>query len=175
MKAIATIGASASGKSFWTRAFIAEREALGERWVELNKDDLRREILTLRGTPPSALKAALIAWSYDPAGADETEMKALLMARLSDALKSNASGAVFSNTNLDGGAQARAQLATLGADPACLETRLFPLSFNECVSRDQHREYKVGTAVIAEQFAKLAALGLGFPELPAPPPPKPAF
>lgn len=167
MRAIATVGASGSGKSTWAKAFMREQEALGAAWTELNKDDLRVELLALRGTKPEDVKAALRAWSYDPEGADETEVKALLMTRLQAAVESGAAGAIFSNTNLDGGAQPRAQLAKLGLDPSILEVKAFPLDFDECVRRDAGRFNKVGPEVIESQFRKLALLGMGFPELPA--------
>lgn len=167
MRAIATVGAAASGKSTWTREFVQERAKLGERWVELNKDDLRVEILSMRGSAPEEMAAALKTWNYDPRGADQLEMTALLAARLLSAVESNAAGVVFSNTNLDGGAEARAMLSKAGVDPEALELKLFPIDFEECVRRDASRERDVGAAVLAVQFAKLHALGLGFPESPA--------
>lgn len=172
-KAIATVGPSASGKSTWCAAFIAERASAGERWVEINKDELRKDRLREAGLPEAQLPSALKLWDYDPAGSSEKELSRSLEDRLSQAISGGADGVVFSNTNMDGGMKARGQWVASGGDPSRFERKLFLVDFNECLRRDQARVFSVGRKVLEFQFSKLSELGVGFSEAPVAPTSKP--
>ena len=167
MKAIITLGASASGKSTWTREFIQNESALGRQWVELNKDDTRIEMVMETGALRANIPSALKAWDYSPNGAAELAVKERLSSKLAQAVAGGAYGVVFSNTNIDGGVGALAQISKHCPD-ASVEFKLFPVDFDTCVQRDAVRTLSVGVDVLLFQFGKLAELDMGFPSAPQP-------
>lgn len=170
MKAIITLGASASGKSTWTRELIAQESQAGRVWRELNKDDTRTQMILESGASAAEVPAALKAWDYTPGGPAEIAMKKRLADQLALAVADGAHGVVFSNTNIDGGVGALAEITKHCPQGTRPEFKLFPTAFDVCLSRDAARALSVGEKVLRMQFEKLAALNLGFPAAPEPTP-----
>jgi hypothetical protein len=158
MKAIVTLGVSASGKSTWARRHLQERSARGERWILLEPDLIRVELIERDQGPGVDVAAELKAWDYDPAGASEARVLARWDALAAQAFADGVDGVVVGGTNLDGGAQKIARLAALGLPREQIAIQFFPIALPEAIERDRQRPFQVGEAVLASQFQKLDAL-----------------
>lgn len=159
MLVVATVGVPASGKSTWARAETARREAVGERWAILCQDDIRLALIADDLPAGFDPKAELRRWNYDPAGPSEARVRERwdLLAR--QALADGLDGLILADSNLIDAAEAKfKKLEAFGADPAGFSSRFFEISFDEALERDGAREFSVGPAAMALQFARLESL-----------------
>ena len=138
MKAIITVGVSASGKSTY-----AEEMAKNPDWMEINRDNIRKEIWAKQhpGEPFVWFK-----WKWK----NENLVTARQSEMVGYAVK-NKKNIIISDTNLNENVRTNLfiVLTELGYG---VELKLFEVSFEEALRRDTTRENGVGLSVIAKQF-----------------------
>lgn len=142
MKAIVTVGAPASGKSKWTKEWIAERKALGETWVEINRDNIRFNDVQPGGN------WATWKWGFEH---EVTE--------IADAQLAMAAGCrhnvVISDTNMVEKYRLQ-KIATLQKLGYTVSVRKFEVPYETLVKRDIGRDKPVGAFVIGDHHFKMA-------------------
>lgn len=143
MKAIITVGVSASGKSTWAREFKSSK--FPELWIEINRDNERRNIL-FEKTEGQVDELVWACWKWKW----EKEVTQRCEENLLEAANAKAS-IIVSDTNLNKGRREALmkRLEDLGYE---VEVKLFPISFEEACKRDAARKNGVGYDVIAKQF-----------------------
>lgn len=143
MKAIITVGVSASGKSTWARKFKSSK--FPELWIEINRDNERRNIL-FEKTEGQVDELVWACWKWKW----EKEVTQRCEENLLEAANAKAS-IIVSDTNLNKGRREALmkRLEDLGYE---VEVKLFPISFEEACKRDAARKNGVGYDVIAKQF-----------------------
>lgn len=150
MKAIVTIGVSASGKSTWAREFMAEQAKTGATtlvtWVQLERDNIRRRIQLDAGIDcgESGVNWAKWKWKNEKLVTEkfwESVAKASVMGM----------NLIISDTNLNSD-RLKAMVDRLREYGYTVETKEFPVSFEEACKRDAKRENGVGVSVLARQF-----------------------
>lgn len=138
MKAIITVGVSASGKSTY-----AEEMTKNPDWMEINRDNIRKEIWAKQhpGEPFVWFK-----WKWK----NENLVTARQSEMVGYAVK-NKKNIIISDTNLNENVRTNLfiVLTELGYE---VELKLFEVSFEEALRRDTTRENSVGLSVIAKQF-----------------------
>ena len=132
MKAIVTVGVSASGKTTWAKKYASEND-----FVNICRDDIRWRMIGVRDWSK---------WDF------KFENSVTLIQRhLIATVASEGKNIVISDTNLN--SKHRKNLITylnsLGYD---VEIVTFPVTFEEAVARDDKRENGVGNSVIAKQM-----------------------
>lgn len=153
MKAILTIGVSASGKSTWAAEYVANKLMDNEKWLVINQDDIRLFLIKQdKGNNIDEVKE-LKSWNYDPVGVSEDRVKAVWDGLVKNAIEKKYEGIIICDTNLDGGVKKIDKLINLGVND--ISTQFFPITMEEALSRDSHRKFSVGEAVLKMQFDKL--------------------
>lgn len=135
MKAIMTVGVSASGKSSYARMWVDESPSTR---VEINRDLVRADILG------GELVWKNWKWKW------EKFVTKTCDAQLGVAI-SEGKDVIISDTNLNEKYrdQLVERLKSVGYD---VELKMFPIDFKEAVRRDNARKNGVGHSVIAKQF-----------------------
>jgi len=140
MKAILTVGVSASGKSQWAETFVQEHPD----YINLNSDAIRQDFwYSLYDIP--------FSWhGWRRCIHLEKEVYRILKARIADAIQKQ-QNVIISNTHLSKKTRewTERQFKTAGYE---VSLKLFDISFAEAVERDQKRPFPVGYQVIAQQF-----------------------
>jgi predicted kinase len=164
MKAIVTVGVSASGKTTWAQEFIYEQHLASRRaklalastaaereealfgdpggfWTNINRDDARATVMAEKG---KAFSWQGWNWKW------EKQVTEIVEGAIANALAAK-KNIVVSDTNLNKGRrdQLVKRLSDLGYE---VEIKLFPISYEEAVQRDAGRKNGVGPSVIARQF-----------------------
>ena len=138
MKAILTIGVSASGKSTWAEEFVKENPS----FQKIERDCIRKGIMFQNGYDGLDWTQWKFQWEKDVTREHE---------RLIDVAIQNERDIVVSDTNLN--PKTRDSLTRRFKEAGYeVEERLFPVSYEEAVKRDSRRRYGVGPAVIAQQM-----------------------
>jgi predicted kinase len=143
MKAIVTVGISASGKSTWTTEFIKSNPS----YVEINRDDIRvgvqvqKKAVHIVPTRPVWSK-----WKFEW----EKEVTEIQQATIQH-YANKKSNIIISDTNLNGdrNINLKNKLESLGYE---VEFKYFPIDFMEAVKRDNAREQGVGINVLRKQY-----------------------
>lgn len=142
MKAILTVGISASGKSTWAKEFVQQQKD----WILLCSDDIRAELLKERTQQEFnwSLWRKHLRW--------EKQVKSILWQRVREAAE-KAQNIIIANTHLSNHTRlsAHTQLIHLGYE---VEEKVFDISFKEACRRDAERLNGVGFDVIAKQLEK---------------------
>lgn len=139
MKAVMTVGVSASGKTTWAEEYVA---ASNQKWVNINRDDIRAEIFEKnRGTTFSWPK-----WNWKW----ETLVTAKQSEMIGNAIK-HKHNIIISDTNLNPKYRDEMFIALTEAGYA-VELKFFEVSFEEALRRDASRPNGVGVSVLAKQF-----------------------
>lgn len=135
MKAIVTVGISGSGKSTWASEFVSGRPS----WAVLERDQIRREILT----PFSWAK-----WDWK----EEAEITLLWNLRAKEYAEKGVN-LVIADTNLSHRRKLTGTLLDLGYD---VTVKVFNTPVDLCIERDRQRPegYRVGEPVIRRQYDK---------------------
>ena len=137
MKAVVTVGISASGKS----TYAAELQKKG--YVRIERDQIR-EVVHANKTGGEPFSWAKWKWKW------EDEVTAAQNS-LIESFAAEHDDVVVSDTNLHHGRRASlvTKLRTLGYD---VEIKTFPIAFEDAVKRDEGRERSVGISVLAKQY-----------------------
>ena len=148
MKAIFTVGVSASGKTTWAKEYCKET-----RSVNINRDDIRTSILISEG---SISDPAYIwtKWSFKR----ESEVNSVVNDQIMKA-KQIGADVVFSDTNLNQGRLKSAieKMESLGYE---CEVKYFVIpGVDVAIKRDRKRSPCVGENVIRNQWKQWLALG----------------
>lgn len=150
MKAIFTVGCSASGKSTWAREFCSV-----EGFVEINRDNIRTSILMDEGAidDPAYLWTK---WNFKREGEVTKRADELVGFCVENKLS-----IVFSDTNLNPKylREGMKKMKDLGYD---VEVTCFPVDdIDVLIKRDKGRVPSVGEAVIRKQWQQWLQLGEG--------------
>ena len=149
MKAIFTIGVSASGKTTW-----AESQ---QNVINSNRDDIRFYILVEDGSLDVTERHLLwTKWNFKR----EKEVNAIEDQQIAMALEQK-KDIIFSNTNLNADRlrQSMKRMQYLGFE---VETKVFQVpSIDEVIKRDAKRSPSVGEAVLRKQWLQWLELGEG--------------
>ncbi len=137
MKAIVTIGISASGKSTWAAEYIKRNPGT----VEINRDSFRGMIMVESGLEPVWRN-----WKWKREGEVTRRVEEKLKACAENGLD-----IIISDTNLqkDRRVQLMNRLRDMGYD---VSTKVFEITYDEAVRRDNERHNGVGAAVIQKQW-----------------------
>ena len=139
MKAIFTVGVSASGKTTW-----AEQQ---KGFININRDDIRFETFC----------GGVRSWSlYKFSKANEAKVSEIQHARLTSAIAHN-KDIIISDTNLNP-KNYRGMVNLLEWHNYEIEFKFFPISYEEALKRDSSRAIPVGQQVIARQFEQFNKL-----------------
>lgn len=158
MRAILTVGVSASGKSTWAANFVEEKKLENENWLVINQDEIRLAIVrTEKGNDINEV-AELKNWDYTYLGEAETKMANYWEKITQEAIGKDYTGIIISDTNLDGGVKKASKLISYGIDPNNISIQEFSITFEEAVERDKNRKFSVGPDVLKGQFERLEAL-----------------
>lgn len=151
MRAIITIGVSASGKSTWAKNFIEEKNALRncdnqETWVCVERDFFRREMQISNHTPNgnSGVNWKKWNWKWEHLVTERVWSEITYAAEM----KFNI---IISDTNLNPHRRKELEykLKKMGY---FVEFKEFPITWELACERDAARENGVGYSVLANQF-----------------------
>ena len=150
MKAIFTVGVSASGKSTWAREYCAKSQG---SVMEINRDNVRTKILMDEGsiTDPAYLWTK---WDFKR----EKEVNRIIDGLVEHCLD-NRIDIVFSDTNLNQGRlkEQMNRMQQLGYET---EIKVFRVDdIDVVIKRDQKRVPSVGESVIRKQWLQWLELG----------------
>lgn len=134
MKAIITIGISASGKTTWATEFVENNRG----WMIISRDDIRAELMG------GKLIWAKWNWRY------EDEVTKVQRRRFLEA-RNNGFNIIVADTNLTRIEALESYLRNLGFE---IERKEFPISLEEAIERDSKRELSVSEKVIRMQYEK---------------------
>lgn len=158
MKAIITVGVSASGKTTWAREF--QKKNLEDRWFILSRDDIRHNILdeksliedySLSGIPWKNWN-----WKW------ENEVTDRFWRQVEYASVRNRP-LIIADTNLNE-ARLKGMIEKLkGYNYSEIELKYFPISFDEACRRDAERPNGVGVSVIAKQIEQWNVMDVNVP------------
>ena len=143
MKAIITIGVSASGKSTWADEYFLNHLLTGH----VERDKIRAIILNEKTSGETCGRLIWSKWNW--------KWEKEVTERVWNSIQSFAIGGyniIISDTNLnrDRLNEMKRKLVELGYDE--IEEKTFPISFKDAVARDAARVNGVGVSVIAKQF-----------------------
>jgi predicted kinase len=144
MKAILTVGVSASGKSTFAKHWVEESPM---NRVELNRDTIRQQLVEADGKE----------WCWDNwKWKREKEVTAIIEPQLGFCAKIGFD-IIISDTNLDveRNKTLKAKLVSLGYE---VEFKVFDITFEEAIKRDNKRANGVGYSVLATQYEKYLKL-----------------
>ena len=138
MKAIITIGISASGKSTFAREYVQANP----QSVKIDRDDLR-----------FSLRAADNWGEYD---FDQVIEKAITKAHETMIRHAGEKGydVVIAETNLSKKTRARMISLLRASGYNDIQFKEFPINVEEAIARDAARQYSVGEKVIREQYSR---------------------
>lgn len=151
MKAIITVGVSASGKSTWANNFIEEQNALRnsdnqETWIRIERDMVRREIQSSKKifNGISGVNWKKWNWKWEHLVTERVWQDIFYAAEM----KFNI---IISDTNLNlvRRKELQSKLEQMGY---FVETKEFPVTWEVACERDSQRENGVGYSVLANQF-----------------------
>ena len=127
MKAIITVGVSASGKTTWAKQFA--KEASAPTWI-VSRDDIRRQILESKLNKILEPGELWRKWKWK----DEDEVTKIALTAIADAAFKGVD-LIIADTNLNKKFrdQLIADLEHFGYD---VEIKLFPVTFDEACKRD---------------------------------------
>lgn len=144
MKAIVTVGVSASGKTTFANDLLAADPS----WMNINRDDIRVEIYESKHPGKEFLWPK---WNW--------KWESLVTMRQSDmiscALK-RGMNILISDTNLHENRR-KDLIKSLTSIGYSVEIKVFDVSFEEALRRDASRKNGVGVSVIARQFEEFNA------------------
>lgn len=143
MKAIITIGISASGKSTWADEFISDREREGEFWKKIERDCIRRSILIQKGISHE-LDWSKWNWKW------ENQVTGIHRSMIEQAANVRQS-IVISDTNLNP-KHLQSLIFFLRDFGYEISFREFHVTWDEAVRRDTARKNGVGISVITKQW-----------------------
>lgn len=151
MKAIITVGVSASGKSTWTKNFIQEKNSQRssenqETWVQIERDKIRRQIQISSGIDTGNSGVNWKKWNWK----DESNVTDLFWKDLFSAAECKFN-VIISDTNLNVSRreEMKKKLEKIGFE---VEIKEFPVTWEESCRRDNARENGVGYSVLSSQF-----------------------
>lgn len=141
MKAIITVGVSASGKSTWAENHIANSH---DRWMDINRDKIRFGMVDPGGN-----------WStYKFSKENERRVTEIQKTMIADCARADCN-IIISDTNLNYD-RTRALIEELNAlGYHDVELMFFGITFEEACKRDALRANGVGYSVIARQMTQL--------------------
>lgn len=152
MRAILTLGISASGKSSWAQKLVLEKDAArlcgttDEVWVQIELDKLRRDCQLDQRIDVGVSGVVWDKWDWK-------NEKVVLKTMWGWIKECNRFGhnIILSNTNLSASRREHTilRLETLGYT---VEQKLFPVSLNDAIMRDRVRCNGVGESVIRDQY-----------------------
>lgn len=137
MKAILTVGISASGKTTWAEEFCSQNSG----WLNINRDTIRGAIMEESGLTPNWRNWK---WKWENKVNDRVDEQI--------AFAVNGSlNIIVSDTNLSPTFRDNLmrRLTDLGYD---VELKIFHISYDEAVARDNLRANGVGASVIQKQY-----------------------
>lgn len=148
MKAIVTVGVSASGKSTWADSHVREMAVASQTWKKIERDCIRRSILIEKGV---CHELQWDKWRFKwekVVNSIQTEMI--------ESAAGSRTNIIISDTNLNKDRRRWLinRLKGFGYD---VEEKWFPITFEEAVARDNKRKNGVGYSIIAQQFKTLNA------------------
>lgn len=144
MKAVITVGVSASGKSYWADAQAG--------YTVINRDNIRRRILMAEGLLTSTEQNMWKVWDFKR----EPEVTAVVD-RLLDEAREGRDNVIFSDTNLNPG-RLKNRVIQLESMGYTVEIKYFPVAFEVALERDRNRIHSVGEKSIRQQWLKWLAL-----------------
>jgi predicted kinase len=144
MRAIITVGVSASGKTTWARNFV--HESMPVRWEILSRDDVRRSMLETihnRKLLPGELWKM---WNWK----NEKDVSEIINNHIENFAKLG-TNLILADTNLSSVHRNNliTKLVSLGYE---VEINEFPVTFEEAIKRDAGRPDGVGYSVIWKQY-----------------------
>lgn len=149
MKAIVTVGCSASGKTTWSQEFVEHRTIMGEQWYISSRDDIRTRILDLAETEN--------LWeNWNPADKDMENKVTNFQQNEIRLAANNNKNIIVCDTHVNQKTYTKmvAFLESLGYR---VTTSFFTQpSMSELIERDRWRTNKVGAHVIMNQWHSLA-------------------
>jgi len=144
MKAIITVGVSASGKTTWAQNFAHVESS--KHWEVLSRDDVRRSMLETRHSRKLGHGELWKMWKWK----DEGDVSAIIDSHIAEfaARKINL---ILADTNLSFNYRNILinKLVSLGYEVECKD---FPVTFEEACKRDAGRPDGVGHSVIWKQY-----------------------
>lgn len=158
MRAILTVGVSASGKSTWAANFVEQRKLENENWFVINQDEIRLAIVRVEKGNDINEVAELKNWDYTYLGESETKMTNYWENLTKEVISKDYTGIIISDTNLDGGEKKINKLVSFGLEPSNISIQEFSITFEDALERDQNRKFSVGLDVLKMQFERLEAL-----------------
>lgn len=142
MQAVITAGPPGSGKSTWAKEFMAERTAQGEKWHELNRDNVRFGLIRPGGDWKT--------WKWS----DEPKVTAFIDENMKKGAELGYSVVISdTNTNPKYLNHLKDQLHGLGYS---VTLKYFDTPYETCVKRDAGRPLGVGAFVIGEHHFRAA-------------------
>lgn len=141
MKAIITVGISASGKSFWAEEFVNSNPS----YQIICRDDIRKNILLLKNI---TYKNMWSVWKWKW----EKEVSRLQEIMITDAVK-NKNDIIIADTNLNSGRRKLLidRLGSLGFETT---EKFFSIDLKTAIRRDLERKNPVGFEVIYSQWLR---------------------
>jgi tRNA uridine 5-carbamoylmethylation protein Kti12 len=143
-----TVGVSASGKTTWANGTVEAFRKAGERWINLNRDDIRSEIF-YRMTGDTKFNWRKWDRKWEKIVTQEWKTAIGHIINTPDIL-----GVIISDTNLNPKIRQFITDTFTNAEWQ-VKCQFFDISYEEAVRRDlQREENPVGASVIAEQIEK---------------------
>lgn len=142
MKAILTIGIPASGKTTWAQEYVKNNP----NTKNINRDDIRADLF-------KDPKTGEFSWgNYKFTRTKEKKVTEVRDSLIQEALKNN-QDIIISDTNLNKifRENLKAELTKMGFS---VQEKLFRISFEEAIKRDNKRQNGVGYSVIMSMFEK---------------------
>ena len=147
-KVLILTGLSGSGKSTFARRFCAENS----NWLRINRDDLRRSLLTI------SLAEYANTWPDVERNRIETIVNELQITAILEGIRGGWH-VLIDNTNLKlSYLNEFKKLLSSHFDDVEIQYRLMDVPVDECIQRDKYRDDSVGEAVIRRQAEQLAIL-----------------
>ena len=148
MKAIITVGISASGKTTWARAFQDEMETVGVHYSIVCRDDFRFHILDEKGLILDYSKDGVPWKNWNWSWEDEVTIRYY---QYIDRYAAKGFNVILADTNLNAKRteELREYLSKLGYD---VSMKYFDIDLDEAILRDKNRDNGVGEEVITKQY-----------------------
>lgn len=145
---IVTVGISASGKTTWANEQVAAFRKAGEKWVNLNRDEIREEIFARMTNELQKFDWRKWKFKWEKMVTEEWKWRIDKVIESDDIL-----GVIISDTNLN--PKTIQFIGTIFGNAGWqVKFQHFEISYEEAVKRDLQRDNPVGSSVIAEQIEK---------------------